>query len=230
MSGENVTVITPGMRVVGSDGTPIGVVQQILAAGDGSDARLLLSDSGPVIPAQVIATVSGDVVRISMSAATAQSTQWGTPPQDFRPVGSFEWRADSSTIRVQRLEEHLEVDKSWVQSGTVEVRKSVVEEPQTLDVDLAREVYDVERVAVNRPWQPGDDSPRTEGATIIVPVVTEQLEILRRKVVTEEIRLTKRVVTEHQQVTDTVRREVVDVSGPVTANPGTTGGEDTAGS
>ncbi|MEJ7652852.1 MAG: YsnF/AvaK domain-containing protein [Chloroflexia bacterium] len=124
----------------------------------------------------------------------------------------------SDTTTIQRHEEQLSAEKNWVESGTLKVRKRVVEEARTLSVDLAREVYDVERTAVNRAWQPGDDAPRQEGDTLVVSVIEEVVELIRRKVVVEEVRLTKRVVTENVQQEHTIRKEVVEIEGPTAGN------------
>jgi stress response protein YsnF len=40
------------------------------------------------------------------------------------------------------------------------------------------------------------------------------IEILRRRVVTSELHLTRRLVSEQREITETVRREEVDVTGP----------------
>lgn len=215
--------IRPGMRVLGSDGAEIGTIDQVLVSPDGQSARLVLADGDTRIPTDLVTYVGGNEVQIKMSAATARGTSWGDVPLDFDPTGSFPFAAaalgETETVRVQRYEEVLVPEKTMVETGAVQIRKSVVEEPQTITMPVLHEEYVVERVPVNRPWQPGDDTPRTEGATMIIPIVTEKLEVMRRKVVMEELRLTKRVVTEQRQVTGTVRKEVVEVTGPVQETP-----------
>lgn len=220
--------IRPGMRVLGSDGAELGVVEQVLASPDGTSARLLLSGGQFRVPTDVINYVGGNEVQIKMSAATARGTAWGEVPAGYTQVASFPWSGsalgETERITVQRYEEDLKVGKQIVETDTIRIQKRVIEEPQTINVDVLREEYHVERVPVDRPWQQGDDSPRTEGDIIIIPVVTEKLEVIRRRVVTEELRLTRRVVSEPRQVTDTVRKEVVEVTGPVTGDVPRVGG------
>lgn len=213
---EQQGVIRPGMRVLGSDGAEIGSVERVLVSPDGGSARLLLSGGQIRVPTDIISSVDPDKVQLKLSAATARGTAWGDIPAEYGMATSFTWpggaKGETETTTVQRLEERLTAEKRWVEAGRVQVQKSVVEEPQTVTVDVAHEEYEVQRVAVDRPWQPGDDSPRTEGDTIVVPILSEELVVTRRKVVGEELRLTRRVLTEQQQITDTVRKEVVDAT------------------
>ena len=214
-------VLRPGLRVRGSDGIDLGTVEQVLTSPDGQNVQLLLAGGQVRIPAEVIATVGADEVRLKVSADTARTTAWGEAPSGYAEAGSFQGSGavtEDDDITVRRYEERLNVEKRLTETGAVRVHKSVVEEPQTISVDVTRDEYVVERVPVNRAWRPGDDAPRTEGNTIVIPVVTEKLEVLRRRVVTEELRLTKRQVTEQRQITETVRREVLEVSGPVSGD------------
>ena len=212
-------VIRPGMLVLGSDGAEVGTVEQVLVSPDGQDVRLLLAGGQIRLSPQVIGLVGRDELHLRLAAATAHSTAWGPIPDGYTPTESFTWQRTSAggadSVTVQRIEERLVPDKRWTEIGSVRVHKSVIEEPQTLTVEVAREEYDVERVAVERPWQPGDDAPHTEGETIVVPVVSERLEVIRHRLVTEEVRLTKRRVTEQRQLTETVRKEVIEATGPI---------------
>jgi stress response protein YsnF len=53
--------------------------------------------------------------------------------------------------------------------------------------------------------------PRQEGDTWIIPVIEEVLVVEKRLVVKEEIRLTRHRVTSQIPVSDTVRRQVVEI-------------------
>ena len=208
--------IRPGMRVQDMTGAELGTVEQVLASADGQSYRLLLNNGQIRIPGDLVAGVQGDLIRLKLSADTVRGTAWGDLPSGFVPVESVAVTgADlDDTLTVRRYEENLLVDKRLAEVGAVNVRKRVVEEPQTLTVDVNRDEYVVERVAVERPWQPGDDAPRMEGDTTVVSIISEKLEVMRRRVVVGELRLTRRVVTEQRQITETVRREVVEVDGP----------------
>jgi uncharacterized protein (TIGR02271 family) len=219
------SVIQPGMRVLGNDGGEVGTIDQVLTSPDGQDVRLVLAGTGAAIPGRVISSAGPDGVRLNMSSGTASATQWGAAPSGYSPASVYELglgEAQGDTITVQRHEERLQAEKVVREVGTVQVQKHVVEVPQTVSVDVAHDEYDVQRVDMERAWQPGDDEPRTEGETIIVPILGEKIEVLRRKIVIGELRMTRRQVVEQRQITDTVKKEVVEVTGPVGGNTGTT--------
>ncbi|MDP9378701.1 MAG: YsnF/AvaK domain-containing protein [Chloroflexota bacterium] len=210
--------IRPGMRVQDMSGVDLGTVEQVLVSPDGQNYRLLLNNGQVRVPGDLVGSVQGDQIRLKLSAQTIESTTWGDMPADYTAAQSFQLQGPDldvgDTLRVERFEENLRVEKTLSEVGSINVRKRVVEEPQTLTVDVNREVYDVQQVAVERAWQPGDDAPHNEGDTIVIPIISERLEVIRRKVVTGELRLTKRMETEQRQITEMVRREVVEVDGP----------------
>lgn len=229
---QNQSSIRPGMIVQDMSGDTVGTVEQVLASPDGQICWLVLDGGRMNIPGEVVGAVTEDEVRISqMSADTIRTTAWGGVPAGYSATENFDFQpgatatdgdsTDVEHIVVQRYEEDLVVDKHLTEVGQVSVSKRVVEEPQTVLVDVNRQEWDVERTDVERAWQQGDDAPRTEGDTIIVPIIAEKLEVMRRRVVIGEVRLTKRVSTEQREITETVRREVVEVSGPGTSDTAT---------
>jgi len=125
------------------------------------------------------------------------------------------------TSRVVPLkEEYLEVNKTWVQAGEVIIRKEVQEVPQTIPADLAHDEVSVERVAVNRYFEAGQrPEQRQEGDTLIIPLVEEQLVVVKRYFVREEVRITRRRAVTRKELSDTVRRErlVIESSGRLEA-------------
>ena len=80
-------------------------------------------------------------------------------------------------------------------------------------VDVARDDVSVERVAIGRPIT-AVPAPRHEGNTLVIPVVEEELVTEKRLVLREEIRITRRQVTEQVPVSETLRREVVEIEDP----------------
>jgi len=112
---------------------------------------------------------------------------------------------------VQLREEQLNVEKQPVQTGEAVLRKEVVTEQKTINVPVSREELVIER----RPVQPHEsDRPITENAedqTIRIPLREERVEVEKTAVVVEEVAVGKRVVTENEQVQETVRREEVHV-------------------
>lgn len=69
-------------------------------------------------------------------------------------------------------------------------------------------IYDVER----RQADQYDGSVPAGPNEVIVPIVEEQLVVEKRSVVKEYLRVRKNIVTEQQEVRDTVRHEFVEVA------------------
>lgn len=108
--------------------------------------------------------------------------------------------------------ETLSVNKQWVQAGTVVIRKGVEAFTQNVPVDLAREEVHVDRVTVNRVLAENESAePRQEGDTLVIPIIEEELVVVKRRVIREEVRVTKQVVAQHQEISDTVRREQIHI-------------------
>jgi uncharacterized protein (TIGR02271 family) len=136
----------------------------------------------------------------SSSQGTATSTDYAT---DYTQTAG-------DTMRVPVHEEELRAERTREQAGEVRVNRNVVEEERTLDVPVTREEVEVRRVPVSGDAS-ADTSAFTDGDTIRVPVTEEQVRVTKEPRVVEEIEISKRQVTENQRVSDTVRREEVDV-------------------
>ncbi len=115
--------------------------------------------------------------------------------------------ADTDETRRMRLrEEQLNVNKERVQSGEVDIRKDVISEDRTINVPVTHEEAFIERRPVTDA-SITDNTPIGEGETIRVPLSEEQVNVSKSTVVTGEVEIGKRAVTENQRVSDTVRRE-----------------------
>jgi uncharacterized protein (TIGR02271 family) len=115
-------------------------------------------------------------------------------------------------VRVPVREERLEVETRPTELGAVEIRKTVESEQQTVPVELTREEVHVEQRDVPaRPATEADRPGAFEEGTIRVPVRGEEAVARKEAVVTGEVVIDKTRTTETQQVTDTVRRERVEV-------------------
>ncbi|HEV2403932.1 MAG TPA: PRC and DUF2382 domain-containing protein [Ktedonobacterales bacterium] len=131
--------------------------------------------------------------------------QYDTGSHHPTPVGDGD-------VAVPVREEELIARKQQQEAGRVHINKDVVEEQQTLNVPVTREEVRVEHVPVQ--GQSGDIGPDAfQERDIDVPVMGEQVTAEKRAKVNEEIHLHKRAVTENQQVSDTVRKERVNVEG-----------------
>ena len=113
---------------------------------------------------------------------------------------------------VVRHEEELRVGRE-THEGTVRASKHV--ESALVEELVPREVEhaEIERVA------PADaDSGEIEtlpDGSISIPLLEEELVVTKRLVVRERIVIRKRTVTEHERVTAELRKERVEVTGPV---------------
>ena len=134
---------------------------------------------------------------------TGQST-------DTAMIGMDEHDMTGDELRVPVAEERLTVDKRQAELGEVQLRKTVVEEQQTIPVELRREEVRVEqRDLADRPARAGDDL--FQGGTVRVPVRGEEALVTKEAVVTGEVVIDKERTTEREQITDTLRRERVEV-------------------
>lgn len=124
---------------------------------------------------------------------------------------SEEDRAGGEPVVIPVIEEHLEVGKRTVVTGTVLLEKQTQEYQEALDVPLAVRTFDIERVVLN---QPVDSPPmvRQEGETTIYPLLEEQLVLTTHLVLKEEVRVTRRDTERRDTRTVTLKRESLTVT------------------
>ncbi len=112
-------------------------------------------------------------------------------------------------IVVPVVEERLQVEKRLEETGAgVRVRKVIREHEEAFDQPLLREHVDVERVTIGRMV----DEPaqaRQEGDTWIIPLMEEVLEVKKRFLLKEEVRITRRSETLNSPQAVTLRSEDV---------------------
>jgi uncharacterized protein (TIGR02271 family) len=115
--------------------------------------------------------------------------------------------------KLEVREEELIARKELRELGEVRVRKEVEEVPGRLEVDALREEVEVEHVPVGKivnervePWE--------EDGELIVPVYEEQVVMVKRLVLREQLRIRRVASTERQLFEDTLRRERVAVEDP----------------
>lgn len=112
--------------------------------------------------------------------------------------------------KLQLKEERLDVGTTEVQTGEVNVSKTVNEENQTIDVPVKHEEVTIERHPITDET-PTDGSLDLEAETINIPVTEEQIDVNKRAVVTDEVTINKETKEEVKEVSDTVRKEDLDV-------------------
>lgn len=122
--------------------------------------------------------------------------------------------SDNGEESIYLHEEQLEVHKERIQTGEIKVNKRIVEEQQHIDVPVERDDVVVERRPVTDTGNPDEEikrEPYQVGDELHIPVIEERLVVTKKEVVTEEIVVTKRKINETEHITETVRREEVDI-------------------
>ena len=148
----------------------------------------------------------------SASSRTASTSPASTTRRPARPAPAQTTIRDEGTVRVPVYEERLDVEKREVELGEVRLHKTVEEEEVSVPVELRREEVTVDRRDVDaRPVEPGAADTAFQETTIRVPVRGEEAVVDKQAVVTGEVVVTKEQTTERQEITDTVRKERVDI-------------------
>ncbi|QKT09110.1 DUF2382 domain-containing protein [Gordonia sp. X0973] len=119
--------------------------------------------------------------------------------------------ADPGRMTVGLHQEYLTATTREVVTGVAQVRTSVVNEQAEIEVPVSREVVEVDRVAVNDREVDEVPTPYWDGDTFVVPVVEEELVVVKRLVVREEVRVTRQRKTKNMVIDGEVRRQRVDV-------------------
>lgn len=176
----------------------------------------------PELAAQIVEDAGGHVVAgetFGADDAAIDETQAGAAP--LRGSGVLGY-GDASRFargenvdeqrRIRLREERLNVDKQSRVLGEARITKDVVEHRQDVDVPVVHEELFVERRPVAETVD--DAGPITEGETIRIPLMREEVVVTKRPVVTGEVVVGKRRVTETQHVGGTTREERVQVTGP----------------
>jgi uncharacterized protein (TIGR02271 family) len=108
---------------------------------------------------------------------------------------------------VTRTEEELAVGKRPVEAGRVRLRKWVETEPVQAEVELTRERAHVERERIDEPVS-GHDFQEEE---VEVPLTAEEPVVEKRAVAKERVSVGKEAESDTRTITETVRKERVDV-------------------
>jgi len=121
--------------------------------------------------------------------------------------------ATEETTIMQLQEERLVARTELEETGRVRIHKEVEEVPRRLEVDAYYEDVDVEHVPIGRIVKE-QESAREEDGVYIVPVYEEQLVVVKRLLLKEEIHIRRRGAKETRLFEETVRRERIVVEDP----------------
>lgn len=166
----------------------------------GADTRGIMEKSADIVTGDNVDDKTGGSVLLNEDAATA-----GVATAGGLGAGTTRTAADGTVVELAA--EELHVDKTRHQVGEVEIHKEVVQEQVEIPVTLEHEEVVVTRRAVDGgvAGSIGDDE------VVRIPVSEEVANVSKTAHVVEEVEVEKRVVTENQTVTGTVRHEELDV-------------------
>ena len=135
-------------------------------------------------------------------------------------------RASGNQDEITLAEERLRVGTQRVESGRVRLRKFVTTEQVSTTVPVTREEVRIER----QPITGGTTAGTTLGNEEVEVVLHEERPVVQKEVVaTERVRVDVDQVTENVQVTDSVRKEDIEVVQEGASGTGTTTGTTTTG-
>lgn len=220
-----------GWLVIAGDGTMLGTVaDRVTGAGSAAPGHLAIALDASVarqaggktvyVPASAV-RLDPVVSRVHLDGVTGEAaTRLPEQPTDGpvaalhsadASVGAPAARMVDGEARIVVSEEQLQVGKRIVEAGEVRIRKHVEAEQVRESISVMREDVTVER----RPVPAGVGlEPRTEGDTLYVPIVEEEIVVTKRLVAREELVIRKRQVMEEQVIEETLHHERAEVLGP----------------
>ena len=119
----------------------------------------------------------------------------------------------TAPTKLQLLEERLLVNKDRYVAGSVQVGKKVETHTENVNVDLSHEEVVIHRTPVTdvRPVE-GNVVLGEATQTIRVDLEAERANVTKQAYVTEEVEIGKRTETQQQTFSDTIGKEVLDVT------------------
>jgi uncharacterized protein (TIGR02271 family) len=131
-----------------------------------------------------------------------------TPAAKTQPAQPKTAQARQSEAAITLSEEQVKIGKREVEYGGIRLRKIIRTEQFEQPVELRREEIVVERVPKTEA-QAGPECFQEQ--EIYIPLVREEAVIAKEAAVKEEVRLRKKSETETQRVSETVRKEDVEI-------------------
>ncbi|HEX8393178.1 MAG TPA: YsnF/AvaK domain-containing protein [Longimicrobium sp.] len=226
-----------GWLVIAGDGTMLGTVMDMVAEQGATepaflaialDASVARRPGGKTVYVPRSAVRLDPVVsRVHLDGVTGEAAP-GLPTEptdgpvaalhsnEVAPAAPLAAPAQATAVvdgeaRMVVSQEELKVGKRLVEAGEVRIRKHVEAEQVRESISVMREDVTVERRAA----PPGVGmEPRTEGDTLYVPIVEEEIVVTKRLVVREELVIRKRQVMEEQVIQETLHHERAEILGP----------------
>ena len=206
--------VEAGAIVIAGD-QQIGIIEEVVTdPSTGTPSQLLVYQTANPgylrIPIEQVDTVASTATEVRLIATPADLSTY----QDMGHSEGIKTKLGATLadgeLFVPLHEEVLVPTTREISLGEVVIRKRVEQVPSEATVDVGHDEVLVERVAVNQQVDTAP-APYLDGDTLVVPVVEEVLVTEKRLLLREEVRITRRRQTEQVTVSDTVRREVLEV-------------------
>jgi uncharacterized protein (TIGR02271 family) len=226
-----------GLKAVDAEGEKVGTVDEVYLD-RGSDAPEWLTVSTGLFGSRTTfvpigdAQVSGDEVRLSyrkdeIKAAPNVDADGALSTEEEQQLYAHYGRGDygdagagsdvsgpTTDDAMTRSEEELRVGTTERETGRVRLKKYVVEDEVTQTVPVRREEVRVEREPITDANRDAAlDGPAISEEEHEVTLHAEEPVVEKRAVPQERVRLEKDVATEQREVSETVRKERIDVDG-----------------
>jgi len=203
--------VKEGMVVLAADGEKLGKVVRC-------DEEGFIVEKGIFFPRDYIARyedvadVRGDEIYLRSRLADlrdAESREGASREGESREAGSRPRAGVKEQVSVPVVEEELIAEKRSKEAGAVHLRKEVRTERKNISVPVTREEVRVERVPAGREVRPGEATFQENEVTI--PIREEEVEVRKRPVVREEVRVSKTPRQEERVASAEVRKERAEV-------------------
>ena len=106
--------------------------------------------------------------------------------------------------RIPVIEERARVEKKVIERGVVKIDATIKEHVETITEALMHEEVEIKHVAMNVAVDAVPEV-RQEGDVVIIPVVEERFVVSKRLILTEELHVHRRKVSEQTSIPVTLR-------------------------
>jgi uncharacterized protein (TIGR02271 family) len=198
------------MIVIDENEVQRAVVHEAAPGADGEAQVLVRFNDGEqvILPKRFLIPQSDGRYRLARDVEKLLNSPAGS--RQNSSARSLEGQSETGEIVLPIVDEFINVDKRTIETGRVELRKTIQERVEVVDQPIFSEEVEIERVAVNRPIDKAVTS-RYEGETLIIPLVEEVLVVEKRLVLREEIRVRKLRTEMHEPQEVHLRSEQVEV-------------------
>ncbi|MGI8913317.1 MAG: YsnF/AvaK domain-containing protein [Chloroflexota bacterium] len=163
-----------------------------------------------LLPLSLIQGIRDDGT-VDLTCSCGELDRWSAPPEAGSPAAVPSAAEQVGTIHLH--EERLVPHKDLRTVGEVEVRTAMEEFPGRLTVDAMREEVEVQHLPIGEavkerlaPWD--------EDGVLVVPVYEEQLVVVKRLIMREQLRIRRIETSETRLFEETLRRETVVIDDP----------------